>query len=299
MKLSRRTFFKVSAIGATTLAGATRVDAATTGDAAPDAMGVLVDTTRCVGCRGCEAACAEANHLAGPAMSGDEHVFDVTRVTDQRTFTVVNRYAVKSKAEPVRFVKKQCMHCIDPSCVTACPARALEKQPGGPVTYKGNRCLGCRYCMLSCPFEIPKFEYDRATPYVKKCSFCAERQAQGLKPACTEVCPSGALTFGTRGDLLEEARLRIYQNPDKYVHHIYGEHEAGGTSWLYISDVPLDQIGLKQGLDNTPYPRNAQTALAAVPMVLTLWPPILMGLYALSSRRNAVEGDNATEGRHE
>jgi formate dehydrogenase iron-sulfur subunit len=217
-------------------------------------------------------------------------VFDVKRATDQRTFTVVNRYNVK-KAD-ARFIKTQCMHCVDAACASACPARALEKTAAGPVTYNGNRCLGCRYCMLACPFGVPKFEYDDPTPYVRKCSFCAERQAQGLAPACTEVCPSGALTFGTRRDLLEEAKVRIYQNPGQYVRHVYGEHEAGGTSWLYISDVELDQLGLPGKLDNAPYPQLAGTALGAVPMILTLWPPLLMGLHALSKRRNGEEGSH-------
>jgi hypothetical protein len=153
--------------------------------------------------------------------------------------------------------------------------------------------------MLSCPFDVPKFEYDKPAPYVRKCTFCATRQAQGLVPACADTCPSGALTFGKRAALLEEARQRIYQNPGKYVPHIYGEREAGGTSWLYISDVPLDQLGLKAGLDQEPYPRRIQTALAAVPMVLTLWPPILMGLYALNANRRHEQADPTEETRHD
>ncbi len=283
MKLTRRTFFKVTAVGAATVAGATKVEAAGAIVAAEDARGVLVDTTKCVGCRACEAACAEANALPGPA-EGD--AFARPRSTDQDTFTVVNRYNVTQRpAERERFIKRQCMHCVDAACAAACPVRALEKTPGGPVTYNGSRCLGCRYCMLSCQFGIPKFQYDDPTPYVRKCSFCAERQAAGLTPACTEVCPSGALTFGKRSDLLEDAKMRIYQDPDKYVHHVYGEHEAGGTSWLYVSDVPLDRLGLPGDLDQSSYPQLASTALGAVPMILTLWPPILMGLHAITKCR--------------
>lgn len=284
MKLTRRTFFKVSAIGATTMAGAAApVSAAETLTAGEDARAVLVDTTRCVGCRACEAACAEANRLQEPTMAGDDRVFELKRVTDQRTFTVVNRHTVAK--DDVRFIKTQCMHCVDAACAAACPVKALEKTPTGPVIYHGDRCLGCRYCMVSCPFGVPKFEYDKPIPYVRKCTFCADRQAQGLPPACAEVCPSGALTFGRRKDLLHEAKQRIYQNPGKYVPHVYGESEAGGTSWLYIGDVDPQRLGLRAGLDGTPYPKLASTALGAVPMILTLWPPILMGLHALTKRR--------------
>lgn len=281
MNLTRRTFFKVTAVGAATLAGTAKAEAASELTAAEDARGVLVDTTKCVGCRACEAACAEANGL--PAPTDNEAIFDKPRVTNPDTYTVVNRYNVRQQEE--RFIKRQCMHCVDAACAAACPVRALQKTAAGPVIYDGSRCLGCRYCMLSCQFGIPQFEYNKPVPYVRKCTFCATRQAQGLKPACAEVCPSGALTFGKRSELLEEAKTRIYQNPSQYVHHVYGEREAGGTSWLYISDVPLEQLGLPGGLDDKPYPQLASTALGAVPMILTLWPPILMGLHAITKRR--------------
>ena len=291
MKLSRRTFFKVNAVGAAALVAAPGSACAAPAVVSPQARGVLVDTTRCIGCRACEAACAEANDLDEPEGAGDDVVFTRTRDTDERTFTVVNRVppaAPAPDAVPVRFVKTQCMHCVDPACVSACPTRALEKSPEGPVTYTGSRCLGCRYCMVACPFDGPRFEYDKAEPYVRKCTFCAARQADGRMPACAEVCPTGALQFGRRANLLEEARTRIYQHPGRYVRHIYGEHEAGGTSWLYISDVPLESLGLKAGLRNAPYPELTATALSAVPVVMTLWPPLLMGLYTFTHRRAAV-----------
>lgn len=294
MKLSRRTMLKLgAAVGATSLAGRpARAEAA----ARPaDARAVLVDTTRCIGCRACEAACAEANGLDGPAGAGVADILETRRTTDTRSFTVVNRVATS----PDRFVKTQCMHCVEPGCATACPARALEKTPAGPVVYHPERCLGCRYCMLSCPFDMPKYEYESPAPYVKKCEFCAERQAHGLEPACTSVCPTGALTFGTRAALLDEARRRIYQNPGQYVTHIYGEKEAGGTSWLYITDIPLERLGLPTNVPETPYSALPQAALAAVPFVLTLWPPLLMALYTFSQRRPAAAAaSDDEEGRH-
>lgn len=293
MNITRRTFFKVNAVGAATLAGVGTADAAAPEGPHPDAKAVLVDTTLCIGCRGCEAACAEANHLAEP--DSDEDVFAARRATAPDRFTVVNRFTPGGDEGTERFIKTQCMHCIDPACATACPARALEKTAAGPVTYNGDRCLGCRYCMVSCPFDVPKFEYDKTAPYVRKCTFCAERQAKGQVPACVEACPGGALTFGRRADLIEEARRRIYQSPGSYAHHIYGEHEAGGTSWLYISDVPPERLGLKPGVGTTARPKLISTALGAVPMIVTLWPPVLMGLYALRHRAGQAPTEDADE----
>jgi Fe-S-cluster-containing dehydrogenase component len=209
------------------------------------------------------------------------------RETAPDVFTVVNK---AQKAPGVdRFAKRQCLHCVSPGCAGACPVKALEKLPTGPVVYDATKCMGCRYCMVACPFEIPKYEYHSVAPRVRKCTFCADRQAAGLKPACTEVCPSGALTFGKRGELLEAAKSRIYTNPGRYVHHVYGEHEAGGTSWLYISDIPFEQLAMRTNVPDKAIPDLVSGALSAPPFVMTLWPPLLMGLYVFSKRRDEVE----------
>jgi Fe-S-cluster-containing dehydrogenase component len=220
-------------------------------------------------------------------------VFATVRPKGPDTFTVVNRSAVAGRDGAERFAKTQCLHCVDPACASACPVRALEKTPSGPVAYHANRCIGCRYCMVSCPFGVPQYQYDKKVPYVRKCTFCADRQAKGLAPACTEVCPTGALLFGRREELLETAKTRIYQNPEKYVHRVYGEREAGGTSWLYITDVPFESLGLP-AVAEQPYPTLARGALSAVPFVITLWPPLLRGLYAFAHGRTAAE----KEGEH-
>jgi hypothetical protein len=149
--------------------------------------------------------------------------------------------------------------------------------------------------MVACPFDVPKFEYQKAAPYVRKCGFCADRQQQGYPPACVAACPAGTLQFGPRDQLIDEARRRIYQNPDRYVHHVYGEAEAGGTSWLYISDVPFERLGFRTDLGGTPPPELTRTALAAVPLVLTLWPPLLMGLYTFARRRDRASSNVAGE----
>jgi Fe-S-cluster-containing dehydrogenase component len=281
---------QVVGVGAGTCAAGAAVASDTS--AAPvssDAPGMLVDTTLCVGCRGCEAACAEANGNPPPAES--DEVLSRRRDTTETAYTVVNRVeGVES-----RFAKKQCMHCLSPACASACPVRAMDKKPDGPVTYDPSACLGCRYCMIACPFDIPKYEYASNTPRVRKCGFCAQRQAKGLKPACAEVCPSGALTFGHRDELVELAKTRIYTNPTRYVHHVYGEHEAGGTSWLYIGDFELDKLALRTGTPEKEVPGLVAGALGAPPFVMTLWPPLLMGIYMFSKKREEGAGHPADE----
>ncbi len=294
MNLSRRAFCKFA--GAAGAAGLV-VRPGTARASSPEAVttpAVLVDTTRCVGCRACEAACSEANNLPEPIPQNQ--AFQAKRTTGVRTLTVVNRYSASETKVADRFVKTQCMHCVSPACASACAARALEKTVAGPVVYHPERCLGCRYCMVACPFGVPRFEYEKAAPYVVKCQFCAERQARGERPACASVCPSGALQFGTRAELIEAARTRIYQNPDKYVHQIYGDAEAGGTSWLYISDVPFERIGFREDVGTNAYPDYTRTALSAVPFVLTLWPPLLMGIHAMSKRREEIAASEKAEG---
>jgi Fe-S-cluster-containing dehydrogenase component len=242
-------------------------------------VGILVDTTRCVGCRACEEACAQANHLPVPDIS-DNSVLEKERKTTQNQLTVVSRYQTE-KGEV--FVKKQCMHCNQPGCVAACLVKAMEKRKEGPVTWASN-CMGCRYCMPSCPFEIPKFEYESSNPRIQKCSLCWDRIEKGEKPACVDACPEKALTFGPRRKLIEEANRRIYQKPGEYLTHIYGEHEVGGTGYLYISKVPFEQIGFRTDLGTIAYPEYSKGFLYSVPIVLLLWPAFLIGVNTLTKR---------------
>jgi Fe-S-cluster-containing dehydrogenase component len=295
MKLSRRGFLTVAGLtGSAALARPARAAESKSLDKnGENEVAMLVDTTLCAGCRACEAACSEANGLPPPET--DEQVVKLgRRETGPEQFTVVNQAEVAGRDGAERFAKRQCMHCIEPGCASACPVRALDKTPEGPVIYRGERCMGCRYCMVACPFEIPKYQYDQAIPLVRKCTFCAGRQAQGKKPACAEVCPTGALTFGKRGSLLELAKGRIYRNPEKYTHHVYGEHEAGGTDWLYITDISFEKLGMRSVRDE-PYPDKVQGALGAPPFVMTLWPPLLMGLYTFSKRRDQVQAEHGAK----
>ncbi|MDH3215587.1 MAG: 4Fe-4S dicluster domain-containing protein [Candidatus Krumholzibacteria bacterium] len=246
----------------------------------PEFVGVLVDTTRCAGCRSCEYACAEANGLPEPD-DDDEAMFASERQPSVTQWSVVNRY--ETDVGEV-FAKKQCMHCCQPACATACLTRAMLKTTQGPVVWRESKCMGCRFCMLSCPFDIPKFEYDSPVPKIQKCRLCWERLQEGEQPACVEECPEEALLFGTRKELLDIAKSRIYGEPDKYVHNIYGEHEVGGTGWLYLSPVPFEQLGLRTDLGTDPYPELTKEFLYAVPIILTLWPAFLLGVSNATKR---------------
>jgi len=233
---------------------------------------ILVDTTMCVGCRGCEEACSKAHNLPPPDIL-DETVFEKERRTSETQLSVVNRYRVGDKEA---FRKQQCMHCNQPACTAACLTKAMFKTPEGPVIWRSEKCMGCRYCMLSCPFDVPKFEYNSAVPRILKCDMCIDRVREGKKPACVEVCPAEALQFGRRNELIEVARSRIYQEPDKYAHHIYGEDEVGGTGVMYLTPMPAEEMGLKADVGTTPYPEYTKPFLYSVPIVLTLWPAFLL-----------------------
>jgi Fe-S-cluster-containing dehydrogenase component len=243
-------------------------------------VGVLVDTTRCVGCRICEVACAEANNLPVPNLD-DDTVYDRKRKTSEDQFSVVNYYNTE---HGMISVKNQCMHCNQPACVSACLTNAMYKTEEGPVIWREDKCMGCRYCMVSCPFDVPKFEYNSAVPRIRKCNMCWARLQDGAQPACVEACPAEALLLGTRRELVEIARSRIYAEPDKYVHHIYGEYEAGGTGVLYLSSVSFEQLGFKTDLEKTPYPELTRDFLYGVPIVLTLWPAFLLALSKATQR---------------
>ncbi len=241
-------------------------------------VGVLVDTTRCIGCRACEIACGEEHGMLVPDVVNDG-ALEAPRRTSEHQYTVVNRYETEKGTV---YVKRQCMHCHQAACANACPTEAMFKTLKGPVIWEGDRCIGCRFCMVSCPFEMPKFEYNEWNPRLVKCTMCFERQKEGKKPACVAACPTDTLQFGFQVDNLEIARHRIYAHPERYVHQIYGEHEAGGTGWLYLSAVPFDQIGFRNDLGRTPYPEYTREFLYAVPAILFGVPAFLLALNALA-----------------
>ncbi|MBW2108041.1 MAG: 4Fe-4S dicluster domain-containing protein [Deltaproteobacteria bacterium] len=268
MKLSRRHFLGLagSAAAGVLTAGSDDATASAGPSVSPDAVGCLVDTTLCVGCRKCEQACNERHGLPKPQESFEElTVLENERRPDETSYTVVNKYYPKNIGsltwrERPTFVKFQCMHCNDPSCASACIVGALHKTRNGPVIYDPEKCIGCRYCMVACPFQIPAYEYHNpVNPEVRKCTFCFEYlKKDGELPACAKICPREVMTFGRRTDLLEFARWKIKNNPGRYVNHIYGEHEVGGTSWLYLASEPFQNIGLPKLGSKAP-PRLTET----------------------------------------
>lgn len=276
--MDRRTFLKSLGIG---MAGMTCGGVLTPGRLnaqgvveGKEFLSILIDTTRCIGCRSCELACAETYGLPIPDIE-DDSVFEKERRTTETQWTIVNRY---KKDKGSVFVVKRCMHCNQPACVAACLVKAMRKRREGPVTWETN-CMGCKMCAFSCPFDKAILEYHSPTPRIRKCFLCWDKRlVKGEIPACVEACPTEALLFGTRRELIEEARTRIYTHPDRYVHHLYGENEVGGTSVMYLSAVPFEQLGFRADLGTTALPELSTGFLYAVPIIFVLWPAFLLGL---------------------
>lgn len=258
----------------------------------PDQNGVLVDTTVCIGCRRCEWACKEWNKLPGQKplkdYESDQDIFREFRRTNADTYTVVNRYRNPRDASKPIYVKRQCMHCFEPGCASSCFVKAFSKTPQGAVVYDASLCVGCRYCLAACPFDMPAYQYnDPLTPEVTKCTFCFDRiRKEGGVPACVGICPVETMTFGKRSDLLDLAHKKIRDNPGRYVNHVYGAHEVGGTSWMYLSAVPFNMIGFRTDLGTVPIPTLGKPFLSLVAPVFIAIPALCMGLYSFKKRRD-------------
>lgn len=251
----------------------------------PESMGVLVDLTRCVGCRSCEAACNNEQKLPEPDLPFDDmSVFDNKRRTTEKTYTVVNKYKVADT--DTLFRKIQCNHCTEPACLSSCFVNAYTKTKEGAVTYNSKVCVGCRNCMIACPFNIPAYSYSSAiNPIVLKCIFCYDtRLKNGKAPACVEICPQQVMTFGRRADLIKLGHDRIQNNPGKYVDKLYGEKAVGGTSWMYLSSVDFDKVGFDANIQNEPIISNVKDFLGFVPMVLAIWPALFSGVHLLATK---------------
>jgi formate dehydrogenase iron-sulfur subunit len=262
--ISRRRFLQTTATGALVALGARRLFAESPANP-NECAGVLVDLTRCIGCRACENACRVRAGF-GPLPTAAIGYGAGEGQLSFRTRTFIDFR--DGNLKPKQPVKRQCMHCLEPACVSVCPVAALEKTAAGPVVYHENICIGCRYCILACPFSVPKYEWDNALmPRVGKCDFCADRQAKGQSPACVATCPTGALKFGTRRGLLQEAKARVDSQPSRYT-SIYGEDVVGGTSWIYLSDTAPEEAGFPRGLPKEPLPSLTWKAISKLPFVV-------------------------------
>ncbi len=238
----------------------------------PEALGLLYDSTLCVGCKACVAACKQANENPAEFSTVDK-LWDTPLDTSGYTFNLIKMYRNGTMTEKDRekdgyaFMKTSCMHCADPSCVSACPVSAMTKDPvSGVVGYDPDACIGCRYCVAACPFGVPKYQYDSSTGKIGKCELCRHRYKDGHYSACAEVCPTGATLYGKTSDLLIEAKRRLgikpgtltkiprgklggpdqsYEAPvAQYLQHVYGEKEYGGTQVLKLSGVNFQKLGM-------------------------------------------------------
>ena len=237
---------------------------------------ILTDTTLCTGCEDCVKGCKEENEL------GEDMPRRWKRHIDDLSST---RYTTIVQKPGSRFVRQFCRHCLEPACASACIVGALQKTPEGAVVYDGDRCMGCRYCMMACPFGIPRYDWEAAVPYVRKCTFCHHRISKGKAPACVEACTYDATIFGKRDELIAEAHRRIEANPDRYVNKVFGETEVGGTSMIYISDISLDFLAWKPDLGGEPLPDRTWAALSKVPPIFLGMGGLMAGIHWITARR--------------
>ena len=292
MTVDRRDFLKMSGagLGGLALSSFGSSNGASHSPESDEDHAVLYDATICVGCKACQVACKRRSNL--PPDLDSEGIFDAPKGLTADSWTVIELY----QEDPVTysFVKKQCMHCIDPACASGCIVSALYKTDDGPVLYDDDKCIGCRWCMTACPFQVPKYQWEKTVPFVQKCDFCADRQDEGLDTACVASCPTGALLSGKRGELLEVAETRIKDYPDRYVNHLYGKDEVGGTSWLYLAGVAFDKLGLPkpEKLGTISPAQLTWPYMKAVPGIAVFMVGLCTGLYYYF-RRGEKTGEEA------
>lgn len=255
----------------------------------------LIDLTKCMGCRACQVACKRWNNLEAEHTSMTSDSWTNPLRLSARTWTRVDFTELQSPQYKAGmkwvFARRQCMHCLHPACVSACPVGALRKTDEGPVVYDTQKCIGCRYCMVSCPFGVPGFEWDKgllAQPLIKKCKMCVDRLGAGMEPACVKHCPPRATIFGERDELLATAKERIAANPDTYINHIYGENEVGGTSMLYLSSVPFEQIGFPK-LGSEAVTVNTEAVMEKTLPFAAAWTVILAATYGVVKFRERTD----------
>lgn len=255
----------------------------------------LIDMTKCTGCRGCQVACKQWNQLEAEQtefFSGEG--YQNPPAMSEYTFTRIKfRDYQKNGQNEFAFYKEMCMHCEDPACASVCPVGAFQKTPEGPVIYNDERCIGCRFCMVACPFGVPKYEWSKGLPLVKKCTGCYSRLKAGMKPACATACPT-AISYGPRSEMLKLAEDRLSRHPDRYINKVYGKEEAGGTSVIYLTSLPFDELGFKP-VTKRPLPEYTWQALRLVPGVFLTVGGGLSALSWLTHRRDRLKKEQEIE----
>src|SRR5262245_14236002 len=273
----------------------------------------LIDITNCIGCRACQVACKQWNEMPGEDTTLEAQLgFQNPATLSAKTYTLISFHEMENPEKPsgldAAYVMRRCFHCLEPGCVSACPTTALYRQPDGPVSYDVDKCIGCRYCMLACPWDVPTAEWDKLAPKIEKCTHCADRAAQPapvafntqpasdyeknrfletiMTPACVKACPADALRYGTRDEMLAMAKKRQADRPGRYVEQIYGEKELGGTSVLYLSGVPFEKLGFPT-FGEKPFPKFTAAALGAVPPAVMALGALLGAAYAFFRKRVA------------
>jgi formate dehydrogenase iron-sulfur subunit len=286
----------------------------------------LIDITNCIGCRACQVACKQWNEREGEETELVAQLgFQNPASLSAKTYTLISFHELENPQKPsgldAAYVMRRCFHCLEPGCVSACPTTALYRQPDGPVSYDASKCIGCRYCMLACPWDVPTAEWDKLAPKIEKCTHCADRTSQPAPiafngqpapadetkrfldtiatPACVKACPADALRYGTREEMLTLAHERMEDRPDKYVDHIYGEKELGGTTVLYLSSVPFASLGFPT-YGEKPFPKFTKAALGAVPPAVLALGAMLGAAYAFFRKRaHAVASAGPDGGGHD
>ena len=245
---------------------------------------ILTDITKCIGCLNCVSACKDTYGLDN----------DVPRVWQKNDGLSANNWTAILQKPEGHYIRKQCRHCLEPACASACPVGALHQTPEGAVVYDQDRCLGCRYCMMACPYGIPRYDWDEPVPYIRKCVLCHDRLERGEQPACTAACPEEATIFGDRDELIALAHQRILNNPGTYIDRVWGEKEFGGTSVLYLSDIDLGFLVFGARTDTLPLPATTELAMKSVPFAFLGMGGAMLGINWIIKRRQKLAGGNET-----
>ncbi|HEY0845755.1 MAG TPA: hydrogenase 2 operon protein HybA [Noviherbaspirillum sp.] len=326
MSIDRRDFLKGALGGGALLATSTTVEARENNPMPPEAVGLLFDSTLCIGCKACVAACKEVNNMP-PEFSTKEQYWDTPLDLSGKTLNVIKLYKDGTGEKKDRekdgfaFMKNSCLHCADPSCVSACPVKAMSKDPvTGIVSYDKDKCIGCRYCVAACPFGVPRFEYDKAIPQISKCQLCRHRMADGKYAACAEVCPTGATLYGKVKDLKTEAKRRLALKPGEetsfprgnlntgdqsphvakvpsYIQQVYGDKEVGGTQVIRLSAVSFEKLGLPT-LPERSFAANSETVQHSLYTGMAL-PIAFLGVLSFVAKRNMKNGDHKPDDKKE